>query len=287
MQCQRCGYALWNLSKPQCPDCGASFDIRDYRFSPGTVAFACQHCGYLHYGVGEHQLPTLDNQIFCQGCAQDIATCAMRVIPLVDDPESMLVLSHQMIPWQRVGQLGFFSAWGATLKMALAAPTQLIRRFTPEGVWSDAYTFALATTCVGILAHFFAAMAYRALLGQSAPVIITDSLRTVALLLFSAVIPLVNVFILATPAHIVLIWTGDVRYDLHATLRSVLYGHAAMVLIALPFDVFIAFAVAQIATVVVSSRILMHAQGVSSPRVFLAIMIIPLLLGSGYVILNL
>ena len=123
--------------------------------------------------------------------------------------------------------------------------------------------------------------------GQGAAAFFTEFLKAVVLLILAAAIPLFNVFVLATPAHIVLIWTGGVRYDLHATLRSVLYGHAAMVLIALPFDIIITFAVAQAGTVFASSRILMHAQGATPPRAIVAIAAFPLLLATGYVILNL
>lgn len=58
----------------------------------------CQHCDHLHYGVEEHPLPKLDNQIFCQGYAQDITIDTMCVVPLVGAPESMLVLTRTRFP---------------------------------------------------------------------------------------------------------------------------------------------------------------------------------------------
>jgi len=129
----------------------------------------CQHCDHLHYGVGEHPLPKLDNQIFCQGCAQNITIDTMRAVPLVDDPESMLVLTRHQVSWQRVREIGFLNAWWGVFKMVLAAPSQLIRRCFPEDVWSDAYIFALATTGLGLLAHFFSAVGWFALIGRSTP----------------------------------------------------------------------------------------------------------------------
>jgi len=60
-----------------------------------------------------------------------------------------------------------------------------------------------------------------------------------------------------------------------------------MVLIALLFDVIASFAVAELATVIASSRILMYAQGAALPHLLLAMMLVPLIVASGYVILNL
>ena len=63
--------------------------------------------------------------------------------------------------------------------------------------------------------------------------------------------------------------------------------HAAMVLIALLFDVIASFAIAELAAIIASSRILMYAQGAAPPRLLLAMMSVPLIVASGDVILNL
>src|SRR5690606_13268834 len=68
MHCRECDYALWNLTEARCPECGSPFDVGDYVFERGTVAFACPLCGHEHDGMGPLYQPWLGRDSTCRGC---------------------------------------------------------------------------------------------------------------------------------------------------------------------------------------------------------------------------
>jgi RNA polymerase subunit RPABC4/transcription elongation factor Spt4 len=79
MRCGKCGYALWNLNQPRCPECGRAFAATDWEFEPGSVRFACVECG-----------ETLDVTSFgndettCPACGSEMEWGSVRVTPLRD-----------------------------------------------------------------------------------------------------------------------------------------------------------------------------------------------------------
>jgi len=80
MKCINCGYALWNLRVPRCPECGMVFDVRGWQFEPGSVHFACSSCEAV-----------LDEQSIgggwtaCQSCGRKLRWSEVRVVPLEEN----------------------------------------------------------------------------------------------------------------------------------------------------------------------------------------------------------
>ena len=141
MHCRVCGYTLWNLTQPQCPECGTPFDLRTYRFTPGSVAFACPHCNALHGGGGDAFLPATTDTAICCACGQSMVVTHMRVVPLTDDAAA----SSGLMPWDDRASLGLFRAWGRTVKASMFAPTQLIRQLLPQSSIGSSLWFAILT----------------------------------------------------------------------------------------------------------------------------------------------
>ncbi|MEX0775172.1 MAG: hypothetical protein WD042_05600 [Phycisphaeraceae bacterium] len=145
MHCRTCGYALWNLSEPRCPECGTGFDLRTYRFTPGTVAFACPHCGHLHGGAGERYLPAETEQAQCLGCGQAMDVKAMRVIPMVDNAQALVA---DRVPWEDRRHLGIWKAYWRTLALGMFFPHRLGPMAADNDNSASAFGFALVTCLV-------------------------------------------------------------------------------------------------------------------------------------------
>lgn len=77
MKCASCGYSLWNLREPRCPECGESFNVEDWTFESGTVRFHCNACDYplMHRQPGY-------GPARCNNCNEIIAWSDVRVVPV-------------------------------------------------------------------------------------------------------------------------------------------------------------------------------------------------------------
>jgi hypothetical protein len=291
MHCRTCGYALWNLSEPRCPECGTAFDLRHYRFVPGTVGFACPHCGHLHGGMGPQHLPALTEQAVCGGCGRTMEVARMRVVLMADDP-ALAQAEADVLPWEHRKRLGFWRAWWRTWGLSLGHTAVIGRQINPEGSFWEAYWFAafsIALTAVPCAV----AMALLMLVGkisqsgsQTAPTFhlgqFTEIGTVVLTMTFAAmVVPLAMCLYTALPAHLLLILTGPHRAGLSLTARSVLYSAGPMAFLpvaammcccCLPLGL-----VLPLWPMIGGMFILQHAQQVAMGRAILACIWFPLL----------
>lgn len=154
MLCQGCGYALWNLPEPRCPECGRAFDRRDYFFVPNTVAFACPDCGKHHAGTGKRFLPAADADMTCEGCARLVRVASMSVVPLVDPPVNAEWGEPIPLPWEdgtRHGFCGFLSDWFLNMRLVMRKPTKMANALRETTTSNKALTFAGWTLLLGWL----------------------------------------------------------------------------------------------------------------------------------------
>jgi len=86
MKCIKCDYPLWNLRQPRCPECGESFDVRDWRYNSKHVEFLCTHC---QQKLGPYKPGPVDKT--CPGCDQLVDWSSVTVVPLIDD-ESLIAM---------------------------------------------------------------------------------------------------------------------------------------------------------------------------------------------------
>lgn len=294
MQCRTCGYALWNLTEPRCPECGSGFDLRHYRFKPGAVAFGCPFCGALHEGSGAAYLPSEQDTAVCQSCQQVMPVASMRVVLLSDDPDAA---SINLLPWQDRGRIGWFRAWLATCKMAMVAPMDLARRVQAGSSWAEAFWFAGITHAVGVLVHAVLALVIGGVIalvmlaagdpddaGMAAMVTgVFFGVIAVSGVLSMLLIPLALTGILGGAAHVFLRATGTTRHGFGATALAILYAQGPMVLQAIPIcGLYINFAW-QIWTLVVSIFTLKEVQQVSGARASFALLWLPILVMVLYV----
>ncbi len=288
MDCRRCGYQLWNLTEPRCPECGEAFDLRSYRFRPDTVAFACPYCGAQHRGAGEAYLPSTDARATCQACGRDMPVASMRVVPLTDPPTPAIA---DRLPWERADELGFWRAWYQTFKLTLSAPSQVVRQLLPTSTVGRAYRFA--TWC-----YFLPAIVYAALLALlfvslwlAAPGSTSGSpggwfalawfpvfsiLCVVAG--FSLIGPLLVIVFGAMPAHLFLMVFEPHRQPWHHTARAYCYAQGPLALMAIPVCGFYLAGVFQIWSLVAAILMLKAEHGISGLKATVAALWAPLLM---------
>src|SRR5438552_9514787 len=84
MNCPQCGYSLFGLTEPRCPECGRRFEVTDFTFRPTAVHFLCPHCRQPYLGNDEHGLPR-PSSFQCVRCRRWITAGSMIVQPIRDD----------------------------------------------------------------------------------------------------------------------------------------------------------------------------------------------------------
>lgn len=146
MQCQKCGYLLFNLTRWECPECAEPFAVDDYRFAPASVTFHCPLCQQQYYGNDEDGLPS-PREFTCVKCSQPVSLNRMMVTPQVEEAMGEL---KGMSPWDLRKEMGMISAWWATLTMLLLRPSVFYKSHSGQSV-KEAYIFALICTYLGML----------------------------------------------------------------------------------------------------------------------------------------
>lgn len=296
MRCQGCGYALWNLPEPRCPECGRAFDMREYVFRAGTVKFACPECGALRHGRGDRYTPSALCEIVCDACHKTIEVVRMRVVPTVDPPVEAEWRDKLVVPWETFsaddGVHVAAQRWFSTFKLALMSPRVLARRFRESANPSDPFWFASLSWFVG----FFVPLLMIAIGGLVLVVATAGAARhgaslieglglyavMIAIFTFIGLPMAIALAITAStvfvwlPAHLLLFVTGGTRGGLGRTYRAVMYGHA--ILVWLPVSSFLT-PVGWLAVygwfVFCASRMLSEHQGVPMWRAVLALLVGP------------
>jgi hypothetical protein len=279
MQCQSCGYALWNLYSGKCPECGAAYDVRQYAFEPGTVAFACPLCKHQHPGAGEDYLPTSAAEMTCAGCGQRIAVATMTVVPL--DVKAML----RCVPWEEKSRLGFWPAWWRTVVMSVGKPVALADAIRPVPGQDDrAMPFAILTWAVAFAAQWLAvaAVLLDSLFYAPDPQFMQTAAGSILIgVLFLALITafvMITLFCAARGADLI---ANTGRRDVEATAQCIYYSQGAMIFAALPLVGIPLIVVCQIIAIVNCARMLARVHRIGMLRATLAsswLLLLPMLI---------
>ncbi len=127
MHCVRCQYLLWNLPESRCPECGLAFDVTDYAFRAGEVAFCCTSCGHGVSGEGALGLP-LRHRYDCERCGQPVDVAIATVRPLVEGASAEAV--RRGSPWAARGRMGTLAAFVEVLARLTTQPAEFFRQLS-------------------------------------------------------------------------------------------------------------------------------------------------------------
>ena len=225
MHCVNCGYLLFNLTRPVCPECGRAFCVSDYRFEPGSVEFVCPSC--LTPLEGGLPTPDLAGRP-CPHCGTPLDPDMLSVRPrrpdavgLLHDPWDDPGLSPGSLPtlwpvWKRV--------------MALDGDVFRDRAIRSSG---DAYWFAGSCFFVAAVAGCVLAALLEFFLGR--PEAIVGSFVAVFVGFAAAILaPLVLAGGPAIWAHLALCLLEPNYRPFHHTFRTACYAMAPVVLGGVP-----------------------------------------------------
>ncbi len=285
MRCQSCGYALWNLSEPRCPECGRGFDVRYFRFQPGTVVFDCPLCGQEHHGGGEFGLPAVVG-LDCEGCGQAIDVGQMRVRPIVNDLQEAEAGLALPLPWDERSQLGVARAWWGTFVLSLRRPTELGQRISIHCPFEDAVWFAITSHIIAWAAGLVALAVVALVTGLVAEAIGWVCAYTCIAGAAVLIWPAIATIIWALTVHAPLLLTGRTRSHIERTAAALCYAQGPIALFAfgvIPFLLALLIPAVFIAQIVIATRIVAGAQQVTVSRAFVACMWVPVLLAVGFV----
>jgi hypothetical protein len=149
--------------------------------------------------------------------------------------------------WERRESLGFFPALIETTKQVLTAPAAFFRAMPVDAGLGAPIAYALIVGYFGLavqalyqavlnvgMGSALRSFEGRHSLGQLAP-LLQGGAGLAFQLVFGPILLVIGIFVGAGIYHLVLMLLGQARRGFEATLRVVCYGHAASVVLLLPF----------------------------------------------------
>lgn len=296
MLCQNCAYPLINLTEPRCPECGEGFDPRDFRYPPGSVAFACPDCGKQHDGEGPQSHPPADGDVMtCRGCGRDVEVRLLRIVPLMGELHAEPM---HLTPWDQwcrrseswwslLRSKGWGPAyrtpmryWSQTWQMSLLNPGQLGDAIGRRSSWRNAMRFVADMYLVAITLLMLVSVG--CFLMVALTMWLTDSAAALDVVgpiigYFGAVsiLPAYTALLMPLLVHPVLAVTGPLRGGFRLSAVAIAYAQGPAVIAAMPV---IGLPLAIVWVLVSMIILLSRAQHVSLPRAAVAVLWAPLLM---------
>lgn len=239
MNCQTCGYPLWNIEARVCPECGAAFAPSQFSFAPGSVRFCCPGCDQAYYGTDAlgHLVP---RRFACVRCARQVEMDEMVLRPAIGAAGAGPMASSIMpeMPWLERERYGLVRAWFKTAGRAMTAPGDLMAAVPESDPGSRAFGFALMNLCL----YFACGAVPGAILGMIGgfgnPGIFGPAADFVLFVLGSLVLQIVGLYIWFRLTHALLRLFGGAKLPEARTWQALGYGSAAGALSAVPFGCF-------------------------------------------------
>ena len=274
MQCQGCGYPLWNMAGRICPECGREFRPSDYTFAVNAVRYCCPHCDIAYYGTDEngHLLP---RSFACVQCQQPIEMDVM-VVRQRDELSEVSVAVVEDMPWLDRSKRGLIRRLFATMGLSMANPTRIIRNTPLDAPVRSAYIFAMVMHLIAF--GVGVALPVSILMLFQAPAY--DDVMIMLLVASGVVLTaLVIASVWAAAVHGILFLTGETTYPIRRTYHAMLFSSGPVAIAAVPcVGPYLLYPASLVWWSVSAILMVMVGQKVSGVRAAFAVLGLPLLL---------
>lgn len=231
MRCKSCEYPLWQLTDRVCPECGTPFLPSEHEFMLNSVRFCCPHCEQAYYGTGEkgHLVP---RTFACVRCAKFIDMDQMVLLPAEGVTERQTQVT--VVPWVERRERNWFTAFFATMGMAIANPHRTIDAVPePSSPWRAigymSIHLVLQTLVSGVVVVLWIIAVVAASASGTGAGVGMFAVGVAALIL----VPLMGI-LWAAAAHVVLRVTGGAALGFPRTLHAFCYSAGNNFLMGVP-----------------------------------------------------
>ncbi len=142
MNCQNCGYTLWNLKTRNCPECGEAFKPSEFEFVANAVQYCCPDCDQAYYGttLTGHLRPA---EFDCVNCGRKLHMDDMVLRPAkgIGDDQTQ----RDVMPWLERRRRNPFMAWIKTIGRSMVGPGKLMRAVPTSSTPMQACWYATVT----------------------------------------------------------------------------------------------------------------------------------------------
>lgn len=200
-------------------------------------------------------------------------------LPPVHEPSHSRWDYSEEVPWERMEELGFWSALGETIKEILGTPEDFFSRLSPTGGFGKPLLYGLILGVVGVILGQIWTLVGNAI-GFSAAGMMgsefsnvmqqqaTGIVSIIMLILVSVVAVPIGLFINAGVLHLMLMILGGANEDFEATFRAIAYSQTAQLAQIIPI---IGTLAAAIWTIVLEVKALANLHDITSGKALLAI----------------
>ncbi|MBN1511688.1 MAG: hypothetical protein JXB13_06715 [Phycisphaerae bacterium] len=233
MHCVNCGYLLFNLTRPVCPECGRAFRVGDYRFAPGSVDFLCPGC----LTPLEGGPPTSDLAGGpCAHCGAPLDPDTLSVRPRRPDAVGVLYDQYEGPGLPPGSPPTVWPVWKRVMVLDGDVFRDRARRSSGDAYWFAACCTLLAAAITGIL--YLAIFLLLALLHNEWQALVYAVPLVVVVVFFGLMVamagPLVFGGAMALPSHMALMILEPNCRPFHHTFRTACYAMAPVMIAGIP-----------------------------------------------------
>ncbi|MBN1511687.1 MAG: hypothetical protein JXB13_06710 [Phycisphaerae bacterium] len=240
MHCVNCGYLLFNLTRPVCPECGRTFRVSDYRFEPGCVEYLCPSC----LTPLEGGLPTADlARRPCAHCGVPLDPETLAVRPIGPHAVGILRDEDEESDLAPASRPAVWPVWKRVMALDGGIFRKRSLRSTGDAYWFAAWCIVVTGVAGGVLSLLASSLLMP---GVPGPLVILFAISGAPVAVFMLVMaaiagPLVCGGALAVWTHLALALLEPTCRPFTHTFRAACYAVAPVVLAGVPIvGVFVA-----------------------------------------------
>lgn len=194
------------------------------------VEITCPHCNYTKR-IPPESIPPAIRWVRCPRCRNKF-----EYLKKGEDGKSK---ERQQTPWERRLQVGLWGGIKGTIKSVNFSPKGMFSSMTVRGGWREALAFGLLVGSIGTMVAFFweFMIATSGVLEPlwSPSISLGSPIMFLSLIFLSPLLMAINLFVLSSIIHVLLLMVRGGKSGFEATFRVVAYSQATRVWSVIPF----------------------------------------------------